>query len=70
MTEDAGAALLVVPEPVTDALVRTGGRVRPDLTPTGRRPRVAVAVVDGSPRTPVEPAGGDRQVRSEIVLGR
>lgn len=48
------AALLVVSELVTNALVHTGGPVRLDLTLIGRRLRVAVT--DASPRTPVKPA--------------
>ncbi|MGX4687930.1 SpoIIE family protein phosphatase [Streptomyces sp. JNUCC 63] len=55
VTEDADAALLVVSELVTNALVHTGGQVRLDLTLVDRRLRIAVA--DGSPRTPVKPAG-------------
>ncbi|MGW3288549.1 SpoIIE family protein phosphatase [Streptomyces sp. NPDC001002] len=51
--DDMDAALLVVSELVTNALVHTDGRVRLDLTLLGDRLRVAVA--DSSPRTPVKP---------------
>ncbi|MFD7713527.1 SpoIIE family protein phosphatase, partial [Streptomyces sp. NPDC059786] len=51
--EEADAALLVVSEMVTNALVHTDGRVRLDLTLVGRRLRIAVA--DNSPRTPIKP---------------
>ncbi|MFD7131240.1 SpoIIE family protein phosphatase [Streptomyces sp. NPDC059894] len=47
------AALLVVSELVTNALVHTDGRVRLDLTLIDHRLRVAVT--DASPRTPVQP---------------
>ncbi|MFE0451197.1 SpoIIE family protein phosphatase [Streptomyces sp. NPDC058914] len=47
------AALLVVSELVTNALVHTDGRVRLDLTLINHRLRVAVT--DASPRTPVKP---------------
>ncbi|MEV1063575.1 SpoIIE family protein phosphatase [Streptomyces sp. NPDC050263] len=47
------AALLVVSELVTNALVHTDGPVRLDLTLIGRRLRVAVT--DASPRSPVKP---------------
>ncbi|WP_328477079.1 SpoIIE family protein phosphatase [Streptomyces sp. NBC_00377] len=47
------AALLVVSELVTNALVHTDGRVRLDLTLIDRRLRVAVT--DASPRSPVKP---------------
>ncbi|MCS0605432.1 SpoIIE family protein phosphatase [Streptomyces sp. LP11] len=49
------AALLVVSELVTNALVHTGGPVRLDLSLVGHRLRLAVA--DSSPRSPVQPAG-------------
>ncbi|MFF1279817.1 SpoIIE family protein phosphatase [Streptomyces sp. NPDC058299] len=48
------AALLVVSELVTNALVHTGGPVRLDLGLVNRRLRLAVA--DSSPRSPVKPA--------------
>ncbi|MGC9539454.1 SpoIIE family protein phosphatase [Streptomyces sp. UG1] len=51
--QDLDAALLVVSELVTNALVHTDGRVRLDLTLVHDRLRVAVA--DASPRTPVKP---------------
>ncbi|MEU3841348.1 SpoIIE family protein phosphatase [Streptomyces sp. NPDC028635] len=47
------AALLVVSELVTNALVHTGGQVRLSLTLVNHRLRIAVA--DASPRTPVKP---------------
>ncbi|MFE7859586.1 SpoIIE family protein phosphatase [Streptomyces sp. NPDC101209] len=47
------AALLIVSELVTNALVHTDGRVRLDLTLLDNRLRVAVA--DASPRTPAKP---------------
>jgi anti-sigma regulatory factor (Ser/Thr protein kinase) len=50
---DRDAALLVVSELVTNALVHTDGRVRLDLALVNHRLRVAVA--DASPRTPVKP---------------
>ncbi|MEU3414597.1 SpoIIE family protein phosphatase [Streptomyces sp. NPDC006658] len=49
------AALLVVSELVTNALVHTGGPVRLDLGLVGHRLRLAVT--DSSPRGPVKPAG-------------
>lgn len=48
------AALLVVSELVTNALVHTGGQVRLDLSLVNHRLRLAVA--DSSPRSPVKPA--------------
>ncbi|MER6922178.1 SpoIIE family protein phosphatase [Streptomyces spiralis] len=53
VTADADAALLVVSELVTNALVHTDGQVRLDLTLVNDRLRIAVA--DTSPRTPVKP---------------
>ncbi|WP_406723764.1 SpoIIE family protein phosphatase [Streptomyces sp. GD-15H] len=53
-TEDLDAALLVVSELVTNALVHTEGQVRLDLTLVGDRLRLAVA--DASPRSPVKPS--------------
>ncbi|MEU2270908.1 SpoIIE family protein phosphatase, partial [Streptomyces olindensis] len=53
VTEDVDAALLVVSELVTNALVHTDGRVRMDLTLVSDRLRIAVA--DASPRSPVRP---------------
>ncbi|AGS73346.1 regulatory protein [Streptomyces collinus Tu 365] len=47
------AALLIVSELVTNALVHTGGQVRLDLSLVNHRLRLAVA--DGSPRSPVKP---------------
>ncbi|WP_030344690.1 SpoIIE family protein phosphatase [Streptomyces sp. NRRL S-1022] len=47
------AALLVVSELVTNALVHTGGQVRLDLSLLNHRLRLAVA--DASPRSPVKP---------------
>ncbi|MEU2928191.1 SpoIIE family protein phosphatase [Streptomyces sp. NPDC007251] len=47
------AALLVVSELVTNALVHTGGQVRLDLSLVNHRLRLAVA--DSSPRSPVKP---------------
>ncbi|MGQ4419019.1 ATP-binding protein, partial [Streptomyces sp. SAS_269] len=47
------AALLVVSELVTNALVHTGGPVRLDLSLLNHRLRLAVA--DTSPRSPVQP---------------
>ncbi|MFJ3714672.1 SpoIIE family protein phosphatase [Streptomyces sp. NPDC090057] len=47
------AALLVVSELVTNALVHTGGPVRLDLSLVNHRLRLAVA--DTSPRSPVQP---------------
>ncbi|MFJ9738489.1 SpoIIE family protein phosphatase [Streptomyces sp. NPDC101166] len=49
------AALLVVSELVTNALVHTDGRVRLDLGLLNHRLRLAVT--DASPRTPVKPPG-------------
>ncbi|WP_264925526.1 SpoIIE family protein phosphatase [Streptomyces sp. A012304] len=49
------AALLIVSELVTNALVHTDGRVRLDLTLINHRLRVAVT--DSSPRSPVKPTG-------------
>ncbi|MES4891877.1 SpoIIE family protein phosphatase [Streptomyces sp. NPDC096012] len=49
------AALLVVSELVTNALVHTGGPVRLDMSLVHHRLRLAVA--DSSPRSPVKPAG-------------
>ncbi|MBC7270935.1 MAG: serine/threonine-protein phosphatase, partial [Streptomyces sp.] len=51
--EHVDAALLVVSELVTNALVHTDGKVRLDLTLLSDRLRVSVA--DASPRTPVKP---------------
>ncbi|MEV5736984.1 SpoIIE family protein phosphatase [Streptomyces sp. NPDC052292] len=51
--ETVEAALLVVSELVTNALVHTGGPVRLDLSLIGHRLRLAVA--DTSPRSPVQP---------------
>ncbi|MGW4439446.1 SpoIIE family protein phosphatase [Streptomyces sp. NPDC004596] len=51
--ETVEAALLVVSELVTNALVHTGGPVRLDLSLVGHRLRLAVA--DTSPRSPVQP---------------
>ncbi|MEU3254184.1 SpoIIE family protein phosphatase [Streptomyces sp. NPDC006997] len=51
--EHVDAALLVVSELVTNALVHTGGQVRLDLTLLSDRLRISVA--DASPRTPVKP---------------
>ncbi|MEV6177127.1 SpoIIE family protein phosphatase [Streptomyces sp. NPDC052016] len=54
VSDDAmDAALLVVSELVTNALVHTDGQVRLDLTMINHRLRVAVT--DASPRTPVKP---------------
>ncbi|MFC9283715.1 SpoIIE family protein phosphatase [Streptomyces collinus] len=47
------AALLIVSELVTNALVHTEGQVRLDLSLVNHRLRLAVA--DGSPRSPVKP---------------
>ncbi len=47
------AALLIVSELVTNALVHTEGQVRLDLSLLNHRLRLAVA--DGSPRSPVKP---------------
>ncbi|WP_345141388.1 SpoIIE family protein phosphatase [Streptomyces mexicanus] len=51
--EEIDAALLVVSELVTNALVHTEGRVRLDLGLVNHRLRIAVA--DASPRTPAKP---------------
>ncbi|MFH9984448.1 SpoIIE family protein phosphatase [Streptomyces luteogriseus] len=51
---DRDAALLVVSELVTNALVHTDDKVRMDLTLVSNRLRIAVA--DASPRSPVRPA--------------
>ncbi|MFF7489003.1 SpoIIE family protein phosphatase [Streptomyces luteogriseus] len=51
---DRDAALLVVSELVTNALVHTDDKVRMDLTLVNNRLRIAVA--DASPRSPVRPA--------------
>ncbi|MER5855887.1 SpoIIE family protein phosphatase [Streptomyces sp. NPDC059688] len=48
------AALLVVSELVTNALVHTGGPVRLDMSLVNHRLRLAVA--DSSPRSPMKPA--------------
>ncbi|WP_046732099.1 SpoIIE family protein phosphatase [Streptomyces humi] len=54
VTDDAmDAALLVVSELVTNALIHTDGPVRLDLTLLDHRLRIAVA--DASPRSPVKP---------------
>ncbi|MEY9490582.1 PAS domain-containing protein/anti-sigma regulatory factor (Ser/Thr protein kinase) [Streptomyces calvus] len=53
VSENVDAALLVVSELVTNALVHTDGQVRLDLTLVNGRLRLAVA--DASPRTPVKP---------------
>ncbi|MDQ0718208.1 GAF domain-containing protein/anti-sigma regulatory factor (Ser/Thr protein kinase) [Streptomyces luteogriseus] len=50
---DYDAALLVVSELVTNALVHTDGKVRMDLTLVNNRLRIAIA--DASPRSPVRP---------------
>ncbi|MFF9209103.1 MULTISPECIES: SpoIIE family protein phosphatase [unclassified Streptomyces] len=52
-SSDADAALLVVSELVTNALVHTEGQVRLSLTLVNHRLRIAVT--DASPRTPVKP---------------
>lgn len=57
VSEGTDAALLVVSELVTNALVHTRGEVRLDITLAGDRLRVAVS--DSSPRTPVKAASGD-----------
>ncbi|MFD5476722.1 SpoIIE family protein phosphatase [Streptomyces hawaiiensis] len=54
ITADYDAALLVVSELVTNALVHTDGKVRMDLTLLNNRLRIAIA--DASPRSPVRPA--------------
>ncbi|MFD5341716.1 SpoIIE family protein phosphatase [Streptomyces hawaiiensis] len=54
VTVDYDAALLVVSELVTNALVHTDGKVRMDLTLVNNRLRIAIA--DASPRSPVSPA--------------
>ncbi|MER7186087.1 ATP-binding SpoIIE family protein phosphatase, partial [Streptomyces hyaluromycini] len=51
--EGMDAALLVVSELVTNALIHTDGPVRLDLTLVDHRLRIAVA--DASPRSPVKP---------------
>ncbi|WP_181139658.1 SpoIIE family protein phosphatase [Streptomyces sp. Ru71] len=51
--DDVDAALLVVSELVTNALVHTEGQVRLGLTLVNHRLRIAVT--DASPRTPVKP---------------
>ncbi|MFD5912739.1 SpoIIE family protein phosphatase [Streptomyces massasporeus] len=53
VTVDYDAALLVVSELVTNALVHTDGKVRMDLTLINNRLRIAIA--DASPRSPVRP---------------
>ncbi|MFJ3980857.1 SpoIIE family protein phosphatase [Streptomyces fungicidicus] len=53
VTADIDAALLVVSELVTNALVHTEGQVRLDITLVNDRLRLAVA--DASPRTPAKP---------------
>ncbi|MFF6996738.1 SpoIIE family protein phosphatase [Streptomyces sp. NPDC008313] len=53
VAEQADAALLVVSELVTNALVHTEGQIRLDLTLVSNRLRVAVA--DSSPRSPMKP---------------
>lgn len=53
VSENLDAALLVVSELVTNALVHTEGQVRLDLTLVGDRLRLAVA--DASPRSPAKP---------------
>ncbi|MFI2510387.1 SpoIIE family protein phosphatase [Streptomyces sp. NPDC018972] len=53
VTADVDAALLVVSELVTNALVHTEGPVRLDISLVNDRLRLAVA--DSSPRTPVKP---------------
>ncbi|MFE0444703.1 SpoIIE family protein phosphatase [Streptomyces fungicidicus] len=53
VTADVDAALLVVSELVTNALVHTEGQVRLDITLVNDRLRLAVA--DASPRTPARP---------------
>ncbi|MFI2224347.1 SpoIIE family protein phosphatase [Streptomyces fradiae] len=57
VTEEADAALLVVSELVTNALVHTQGAVRLDLTLAGDRMRIAVT--DASPRAPAKPVMAD-----------
>nr|WP_241562284.1 SpoIIE family protein phosphatase [Streptomyces hoynatensis] len=52
LAQSADAALLIVSELVTNALVHTEGQVRLDLTLAGERLRIAVS--DNSPRTPVK----------------
>ncbi|MCQ4040959.1 SpoIIE family protein phosphatase [Streptantibioticus rubrisoli] len=64
VTEQTDAALLIVSELVTNALVHTQGEVRLDLTLAGERLRVAVS--DSSPRAPVKP----RTVDWEVTGGR
>ncbi|MDT0406721.1 MULTISPECIES: SpoIIE family protein phosphatase [Streptomyces] len=53
VTADIDAALLIVSELVTNALVHTDGQVRLDITLVNDRLRLAVA--DASPRTPAKP---------------
>ncbi|MEU2184146.1 SpoIIE family protein phosphatase [Streptomyces thermolilacinus] len=57
VAEEADAALLVVSELVTNALVHTQGAVRLDLTLAGDRMRIAVT--DTSPRAPAKPVMAD-----------
>jgi PAS domain-containing protein/anti-sigma regulatory factor (Ser/Thr protein kinase) len=57
VAEGSDAALLIVSELVTNAMVHTQGPVRLDLTLTGDRLRVAVS--DSSPRTPKKSTGVD-----------
>ncbi|WP_373295978.1 SpoIIE family protein phosphatase [Streptomyces roseolilacinus] len=57
VAEEADAALLVVSELVTNALVHTQGAVRLDLTLAGDRMRIAVT--DASPRAPAKPVMAD-----------
>jgi GAF domain-containing protein/anti-sigma regulatory factor (Ser/Thr protein kinase) len=57
VTQEMDAALLVVSELVTNAMVHTRGEVRLDLTLTGDRLRVAVS--DSSPRAPARQASVD-----------
>jgi len=52
-TDEIDAALLVVSELVTNALVHTDGQVRLDLTLVNHRLRIAVA--DSSARSPIKP---------------
>ncbi|WP_326841792.1 SpoIIE family protein phosphatase [Streptomyces sp. NBC_01558] len=53
VADHTDAALLIVSELVTNALVHTDGQVRLDLTLIHRRLRIAVA--DNSARTPIKP---------------
>ncbi|MFF8387238.1 SpoIIE family protein phosphatase [Streptomyces kanasensis] len=57
VAEEADAALLVVSELVTNALIHTQGPVRLDLTLAGDRMRIAVT--DASPRAPAKPVVAD-----------